>query len=108
MQDQVKIVKSSIIIKAAYFGSAQLDLNMEDKVLSIASDVNLIFVTSEWITKPDKRAKVQMLAENNQLSMIAIDEAHLYHYWQEFRDGHPAKAIICYATSHIEHAGAWI
>ena len=28
---------------------------------------------------------MQMLAENKQLSVIAIDEAHLYHYWQEFR-----------------------
>ena len=84
MQDQVKNCEEQHI-KASYLGSAQLDLNMEDKFLSILSDTNLIFVTPEWIAKPDKRAKVQALAEHKQLSMIAIDEAHLYHYWQEFR-----------------------
>ena len=53
MQDQVENCEEQNI-KAAYLGSAQLDLSLEDKVLSIASDANLIFVTPEWIVKPDK------------------------------------------------------
>ena len=84
MMDQVKNCDERGI-KASYLGSAQLDLSVEDQVLSSNSDANLIFVTPEWIVKPDKKAKVQRLAQNQQLCMIAIDEAHLYHYWQEFR-----------------------
>ena len=51
---------------------------MEDKVLSLNSNVNLvnlIFVAPEWISNTDKKAKVQKLAQSNQLCMIAIDEA---------------------------------
>ena len=92
-------------IKATYLGSTQLDLSVEDRVLSSNSDTSLIFVTPEWIVKPDKKAKVQRLAQNRQLCMIAIDEAHLYHYWQEFRaaykqlenlkDEFPSTPIAC-------------
>ena len=104
MQDQVKNCEEQQI-RAEYLGSAQLDLSMEDRVLSPTSDVNLIFVTPEWISKADKKAKVQKLAKHNQLCMIAIDEAHLYHYWQDFRvafkqletlkDEFPSTPIAC-------------
>ena len=104
MMDQVKNCDEQGI-KATYLGSAQLDLSVEDRVLSSNSDTSLIFVTPEWIVKPDKKAKVQRLAQNRQLCMIAIDEAHLYHYWQEFRaaykqlenlkDEFPSTPIAC-------------
>ena len=70
MMDQVKNCEDHGI-KAAYLGSAQLDLSVGDQVLYIL-DVNLIFVTPKWIAKPDKKAKVQRLAQNQQLCMIAI------------------------------------
>ena len=37
------------------------------------------------MSKPEKKAKVQNLARNNQLCMLAVDVAHLYHFWQDFR-----------------------
>ena len=52
MQDQLNNCEEHM--KASYLGSALLYLNMEDKVLSIASATNLIFVTPEWIAKPGK------------------------------------------------------
>ena len=47
MMDQVKNCGEQGI-KAAYLGSAQLDLSIEDQVLSSTSDANMIFVTPEW------------------------------------------------------------
>ena len=45
----------------------------------------LIFVTPEWMTKPANQAKLHTLVRANQLSLIAIDEAHLFTEWSEFR-----------------------
>ena len=95
MNDQVNNL-SLKNIKATFLGSAQLDKATEDRVFSRDSAEVLIFVTPEWISKPDKRAKVKELVDNNMLSLIAIDEAHLYHQWQEFRTSYKD-------LEHIKH-----
>ena len=81
-------------IKAKFLGSAQLDKATEDRVFSRDSAEALIFVTPEWISKPDKRDRVKELADNNMLSLIAIDEAHLYHQWQEFHTSYKDLGLI--------------
>ena len=42
-------------IKAIFLGSAQLDLNAEEYVLSGESDAKIVLVTPDWISKPDKK-----------------------------------------------------
>ena len=84
MQDHVKNCEAHGV-KAAYLGSAQLDLQLEERILSGESDVNIVLVTPEWVAKADKRAKLQQLVDENRVCLIALDEAHLFHYWQEFR-----------------------
>ena len=63
-------------------------------MFSVDSVEALIFVTPEWISKPDKRDKVKELASNNMLSLIAIDEAHLYHQWQEFHTSYKDLELL--------------
>ena len=53
MNDQVNTL-SQKNIKATFLGSAQLDKATEDRVFSVDSVEALIFVTPEWISKPDK------------------------------------------------------
>ena len=53
MQDQVTNLEEKII-KAVYLGSAQLDVSVEDHAFSPGSDVSLVFVTPEWISKSQK------------------------------------------------------
>ena len=48
-------------IKAVFLGSAQLDLNAEEHVLSGESDAKIVLVTPEWISKPDKKKKKSLL-----------------------------------------------
>ena len=93
MNDQVNNLFQKNI-KATFLGSAQLDKATEDRVFSRDSSEALIFVTPEWISKPDKRDKVKELASNNMLSLIAIDEAHLYHQWQEFRISYKDLGVL--------------
>ena len=77
MQDQVANLEEKGI-KAVYLSSAQLDFGVEDHALSLGSDVNLIFVTPEWISKSEKQAKLHELVDHSKITLIAIDEAHLY------------------------------
>ena len=84
MQDQVTNLEEKGI-KAVYLGSAQLDVSVEDHALSPGSDVSLVFVTPEWISRSQKQAKLHELVNNSKISLIAIDEAHLCHQWLEFR-----------------------
>ena len=51
--DQVTNLKEKGI-NAVYLGSAQLDLSVENHALSPESDINLVFVTPEWISKSQK------------------------------------------------------
>lgn len=71
MQDHVKNIKA-----------AQPDLQAEDRVLSFKSEVNVVL---EWIANARAIEKLKHLASNEKICLIAIDEAHLFHYWQEFR-----------------------
>lgn len=84
MEDQVTNL-AEIGIKSILLGSAQLDKTAEDVALASDSEYPIIFATPEWMSKPEKVEKVKQLAEHNMLSLIAIDEAHLFHQWPEFR-----------------------
>lgn len=84
MQDQVTNCEESEI-SAIFLGSAQLDLTAESRALSSEGKENVIYVTPEWMAKPGSVQRIQTLVAEGRLSMIAIDEAHLYHQWQEFR-----------------------
>lgn len=104
MQDHVVNAEQKGI-KATYLGSAQLDFEAENRAFSEEGQENLIFVTPEWIANPQKLAKVQTLAQCGKLSFIAIDEAHLFHQWQQFRTAYkdlqnlkhrfPTTPIMC-------------
>ena len=83
MQDQVKNLEQKGI-NAIYLGSAQLDKAAEDRAFT-DDGINLVYVTPEWIAKESNKLKISQLQSNNKLSLIAIDEAHLCHYWKEFR-----------------------
>ena len=67
-----------------YLGSAQLDKQAEESAMSLEGE-GLIFVTPEWIAKPEKISALQRLSEAGKLSLIAIDEAHLVSDWSDFR-----------------------
>ena len=84
MQDQVMNAKKHGT-RAVYLGSAQMDRMVEEQSLQKNADVDLIFVTPEWISKVENIHKILELNKNNRLALVAFDEAHLYHYWQEFR-----------------------
>ena len=63
----------------------QLDKKVESDAFLPHSEYSVIFVTPEWIAKEENCAKIQKLVQAENLSLIAIDEAHLFHLWQEFR-----------------------
>ena len=48
------------------------------------------------MTKPDNLSKVQSLARNNNLSLIAIDEAHLCTEWAELRKAYKELGKLRY------------
>ena len=68
-----------------YLGSAQLDKKIETNAFMPENNDKIIFVTPEWIARDENKAKIQKLVEANMLIVIAIDEAHLFYQWQEFR-----------------------
>lgn len=84
MQDQVDKL-NEMGISSVYLGSAQFDESIEKHVFEPNSQESLIFVTPEWITKPVNLIKIQLLASRDQLSLIAINEAHLFCEWADFR-----------------------
>ena len=75
-------------IKSVFLGSAQLDKSAEDRALAADGAESIIFVTPEWLAKREKWEKVKALERQNKLSVIAIDEAHLYHQWKEFHNAY--------------------
>ena len=83
MKDQVTNCREKGI-HAVFLGSAQLDKSLEDHALLPDSSESIIFVTPEWISKSPNKEKVQHLVRHK-LSLIAIDEAHLFHMWPQFR-----------------------
>ena len=84
MQDQVYKL-NSIGIPSVYLGSAQLDKQVESRALKPDSKEHLIFVTPEWVTKPANQVLMHSLVRASKLSLIAIDEAHLFTEWSDFR-----------------------
>lgn len=84
MQDRVTNAEG-LGLNGLFGGSAQSDVHAEDRAFSEDSIEQLIYIMPEWIGNPLKRAKVHNLAQRGKLSLIALDEAHLYHYWQDFR-----------------------
>lgn len=84
MQDQVHGLLQKGIC-STFLGSAQLDKQAEHHALDPESDIRIVFVTPEWITKPENVSKVQSLAAVGKLSLLAIDEAHLVSEWSDFR-----------------------
>ena len=87
MQDQVK-KRSNLGIRSVYLGSAQCDKKVELICLSLEpdSEESIIFVTPEWIMKPENQSKVKILENEKKLALIAIDEAHLISGWADFRN----------------------
>ena len=85
MQDQVTKLHS-LGLKAVYHGSAQYDKELERVSLEPNSDDVIIFVTPEWIYKPENEHKVMRLEKENKLALIALDEAHIISEWADFRN----------------------
>lgn len=81
-------------IKSTFLGFAQLDKTVEDRALSADGEDSIIFVTPEWISKPEKRVKLKSLCDRGKLSLIAIDEVHLYHHWQEFQSSYKDLELL--------------
>ena len=84
MKDQVTNCRERGI-NTVFLGSAQPDKNLEDQALSPDSSESIIFVKPEWISKSPNKEKTQRLVRENKLGSIAIDEAHLFHMWPQFR-----------------------
>ena len=114
MQDQVHKL-NSIGISSVLLGSAQLDKQVEVHALKPGSREHLIFVTPEWITKPANQPRLHSLIQANELSLIAIDEAHLFTEWNDFRSAFsnlrklksdfpsiPIMALTATATANVE------
>lgn len=100
MQDQVTNLREKGI-PAIFLGSAQLDKQAESNALEESGE-RIIFVTPEWISKACNKSKLQDLASKNQLSLIAVDEAHLIHQWQKFRPAYKElKALKMSFSKHL-------
>ena len=73
-------------IKVAYMGLAAKSQPATTEALKSTSDMQIIFVTAKYLfTKQlDNVSKLKMLEEADQLSLIALDEAHLICEWNSF------------------------
>ena len=60
MYDQVEKLNSKGI-HSIFLGSAQKDKHAETRALEPTSDVTHVFVTPEWITKPENKHKLHLL-----------------------------------------------
>ena len=114
MQDQVHKL-NSIGIPSVFLGSAQLDKQIEAQALKPDSRECLIFVTPEWVNKPANQTRMHHLIQANKLSLIAIDETHLFTEWNDFRSAFselrklksefptvPIMALTATATENVE------
>ena len=84
MQHQVHKL-NGIGIQSVLLGSAQLDKQVEIHALQPDSKEQIIFVTPEWIAKSVNQMKLHSLIRSDKLALIAIDEAHLFNEWNDFR-----------------------
>ena len=66
-------------------GSAAKYQPATTEALKSTSDVQIIFVTPEWLftEQLDNVSKLKVLEEADQLSLIALDEAHLMYECME-------------------------
>ena len=73
-------------IKVAYMGLAAKYQPATTEALKPTSDVQTIFVTPEWLFNKqlDNVSKLKVLEEADQLSLIALDEAHVMYEWNSF------------------------
>ena len=114
MQDQVTKL-NSLGLRAVYLGSAQYDKQLEKSSLDPSSEEMIIFVTPEWISKPENELKIKHLERENKLALIALDEAHLISEWADFRNAFlklkdlkhsflhtPLMALSATATENVE------
>ena len=117
MHDQVQNLKEKGL-KAEYLGSGQKDKTIESKVLSPTGDVQIAFVTPEWLFNVHQ---LQMLSSQGRIGLNKPDIRYIIRYgvpeslssWlQELgragRDGNPAQAYILYAERDTDNACAWI
>ena len=95
MEDQVENLQRKGI-SAIFLGSAQLDSSAESKAFEVDSDFVLIYVTPEWLSKPEKKSMIRTLNSAKKLSLIAVDDGHLYYEWQEFRPAYRDLANLRY------------
>ena len=93
MQDQVYKL-NQLGIPSVFLGSAQFDRYAEMSAFDSESPAIIIFVTPEWVSKPSNLMKVQNAAQNNNISLIAIDEAHLCSEWRDFRSAYKDLKIL--------------
>ena len=84
MQDQTAQLKEQEI---AYLGSAQRDPRAEESAFQKDGGALIVFVSSEWLFRKsgDNIKKVKKAYTDKRLGLIAIDECHLIHDWQDFR-----------------------
>ena len=114
MQDQVQKL-NKMGIPATFVGSAQLDKRIENGAFAPDSKEALILVTPEWVAKCTNRARLHSLVQVGKLSLIAIDEAHLFTEWNDFRSAFselrklktefgtvPIMALTATATKKVE------
>jgi len=94
MQDQVTNALSHGI-NAAYL-YCRICSNRQNGRAAITKSKwkNYTYVTPEWITQQDNFNKVLELVKEERIALVAFDEAHLYHYWQEFRPAYKESKIL--------------
>lgn len=81
-------------IEAAYLGSSQPDKTLERKIFEGKTKVAVLFVTPEWMFSSNKMSMIKEMAARKQLSLLAIDEAHLAFEWKTFRSQYSSVDTI--------------
>ena len=95
MQDQVYKL-NQLGIPSVFLGSAQFNRYAEMSAFDSESQAIIIFATPECVSKPSYPMKVQNAAQNNNISLIAIDKAHLCSEWRDFRSAYKdLKTLKC-------------
>ena len=87
MRDQTIQVNEHGIKVAYIMGSAAKYQPATTGALKSTSDMQIVFVTPEWLftEQLDNVSKLKVLEKADQLSLIALDEAHLMYEWNSFR-----------------------
>ena len=102
MQDQVHGLQQKGI-NSTFLGSAQPNKQAECNALDPQSDISKIFVTPDWIAKPDNVIKMQALAKVGKLALLTIDEAHLVSEWSDFRKAYLTLESLHFLSKHTNY-----